>query len=139
MKHTFIICAFLAALAVVPVFAALPAALPIGQVLQQGDTSAVLFPQNYLPPGLPDQYQLQQFGLMVTVISARPTAATLQIKALIETEDGLRRWFRTEVPYQLPASGSGWVPVFFNTGNQRVTAVFGLKVVVIDAGQEASF
>ena len=81
------ICVLLAALAVSPAFAALPAALPIGQVLQQGDTSAVLFPQNYLPLGIPDQYQLQQFGLMVTVLSARPNAATLNF--VTETPEGV--------------------------------------------------
>jgi hypothetical protein len=138
MKHAFI-CALLAALAVGPALAALPAALPIGQELQQGDTSAVLFPQSYLPPGIPDQFRLQQYGLMVTLLSTRPNAATLQVKALIETEDGIRKWYRVEVPYQLPASGSAWVPVFFNTGTQHVMAVYGLKVTVIDAGQEQSF
>lgn len=115
----------------------LPAALPIGQVLQQGDTAVVLLPQDALP-AIPD-YQLQQFGLMVTVMSALPTAATLQVKALIETEDGIRKWYRLEVPYQVPTSGSAWVPVFFNTGKRKVTAVYGLRVLVIDAGQEQTF
>jgi hypothetical protein len=114
----------------------LPAALPIGQVLQQGDTSVALFPQNYLPPGIPP---LQGYGLMVTTQSARPNVTTLQVSALIETEDGIRKWYRLEVPYQLTTSGSAWVPVFFNTGKQRVTAVYGLRVTVIDAGQEQTF
>jgi len=96
-----------------------------GQVLQQGTTALVLLPQDFLPPGIPE-HQLQQFGLMVTVMSARPNAAELQVRALIETEDGIRKRHRLEVPYQLPASGSGWVPVFFNTGSQRLTAVYGL-------------
>jgi hypothetical protein len=117
----------------------LPAALQIGQVLQQRDTSVALFPQNFLPPGLPDKYALQDYGLLITVQSGRPNAATLQIKALIETDDGLRRWFRTEVPYELPASGSAWIPVWFSTGKRHVVAVYGLKVTVIDAGQEQAF
>jgi len=125
------------ALAVSPVLAAdLPAALPIGQVLQQGDTSVALFPPNYLPPGIPP---LQGYGLMVTTQSARPNVTTLQVRALIETEDGIRKWYRLEVPYQLATSGSAWVPVFFNTGKHRVTAVYGLRVTVIDAGQEQTF
>jgi hypothetical protein len=127
------------ALAVSPALADLPAALPIGQVLQQGDTSVILLPQNDLPPQIPEQYQRKEFGLMVTVMSGRPNASTLQIRALIETEDGIRKWYRIEVPYQVGNSGSSWVPVFFNTGKQKVTAVYGLRVTVIDAGQEQSF
>jgi hypothetical protein len=113
----------------------LPPALPIGQVLAQGDTAAVLVFQNYMPPGNPDH--LRQFGLIVAVRSGRPNAATLQVKALIETEDGIRKWYHIEAPYQL--IGSAWMPVFFNTGSQRVTAVYGLRVTVIDAGQEQNF
>jgi hypothetical protein len=131
---------FVLATTVSPALAAdLPAALPIGQVLQQGDTQVVLIPENYLPPGIPETYQLQGYGLLATVMSGRPNAATLQIKALIETEDGIRKWYRIETPYQVPNSGSAWVPVFFNTGKQRVTAVYGLRVTVIDAGQQAAF
>lgn len=140
MKHTVLFSTlFLATLSVGPAFATLPSALPIGQVLQQGDLSACLFPQSYLPPGLPDQYQLQGYGLMITVMSTRPGAAQLQVRALIETDDGLRKWYRLEVPYQLPADGSAWVPVFIPTGQQRVTAVYGLKVIVIDSDQQKSF
>jgi hypothetical protein len=139
MKLIFTTLFFTLALAVSPALAADLNALPIGQVLQQGDTSVVLFPQNYLPPGIPETYHLQQFGLMVTVISGRPNAATLQVKALIETEDGIRKWYRLAVPYQVPNSGSAWVSLFFPTGKQKVTAVYGLRVTVIDAGQEQTF
>jgi hypothetical protein len=139
MKLIFTTLFFTLALAVSPAPAADLQALPIGQVLQQGDTSVVLLPQNFLPPGIPETYQLQQCGLLVTVISGRPNAATLQVKALIETEDGIRKWYRLEVPYQVPSSGSAWVPVWFSTGKQKVTAVYGLRVTVIYAGQEQSF
>ena len=109
-----------------------PAApLPFATILNSGSAGLMLLPAGYFPPGVPGVLppSLRTYGLQISIVPNDATSDTLVFSAVIETDDGIRKWYSVTGSVN-PSPGSLWSNLYVPTGKHTVVAVWQVSLVV---------